>query len=284
RSAAGRVVAAVGDLAGASARALKQALGGAERTRVIVLLASVLALSSADAATVGASATQLRHALHISNTDIGLLVSVTSLVAAAASLPFGVLADRVRRTWTLGIVIVVWGAAMIWSATVPDFRQLLYARLALGAVTAAAGPFVASLVGDYFPGSERGRVYGFILAGELLGAGVGFAVTGDIAALSGRAAFVVLALPAFLLAWPVARLPEPARGGSDALVPEGETPPEEERHDGSAAQQLARERGIEPDPALVLSRDPRTMGLLAATRYVLRIRTNVVLIISSACG
>src|SRR5262249_17792484 len=99
-----------------------------------------------------------------------------------------------------------------------------------------------------------------------------------------RAAFVVLALPAFVLAWLVARLPEPARGGSDALVPEGESSPAEEPHDGTAAQQLARERGIEPDPELVLSRDPGKMGLLAATRDVLRIRTNVVLILSSACG
>lgn len=166
-----------GRLAGAGSRALENALGGAERTRVIVLLASVLALSSADASTVGASATQLRHALHISNTDIGLLVSVTSLVAAAASLPFGVLADRVRRTWALGVAIVLWGAAMVWSATVSDFGDLLVARIALGAVTAAAGPFVASLVGDYFPGSDRGRIYGLILASELVGAGIGFAVT-----------------------------------------------------------------------------------------------------------
>jgi MFS family permease len=242
-----------------------------------VLLASVLALSSADASTVGASATHLRHALHISNTDIGLLVSVTSIVAAIASMPFGVLADRVRRTWTLGFVIVLWGAAMIWSATVPDFGQLLVARLALGAVTAAAGPFVASLVGDYFPGSERGRIYGFILGGELLGAGIGFAVTGDIAALSWRAAFVILALPAFALAWFVAHLPEPRRGARSA---DGDG----EVHQGTAAQQLARERGIEPEPELVLTKDPRRLGLLDATRYVLSIRTNVVLIAASACG
>ena len=46
----------------------------------------------------------------------------------------------------------------------------------------------------------------------------------------------------------------------------------------------ARERGLEPDPELVLTRDPRRMGLVAATRYVLRVRTNVVLIVASACG
>jgi predicted MFS family arabinose efflux permease len=276
--------AAVGGLGRAASRALTRALGGSERARVIVLLASVLALSSADASTVGASATQLRHALDISNTDVGLLVSVTSLVAAAASLPFGVLADRVRRTWTLGLVIVLWGTAMIWSATVPDFGQLLVARLALGAVTAAAGPFVASLVGDYFPGSERGRVYGVILAGELVGAGVGFAVTGDIAALSWRAAFVVLALPAFVLAWFVIRLPEPARGGGDALVPVDQAMSAAEEHDRTAAHELARERGIEPRPDLVLTADPRRLGFLAATRYVLRIPTNIALIVASACG
>jgi MFS family permease len=276
--------AAVGRLAGRGSRALERTLGGAERTRIIVLLASVLALSSADASTVGASATELRHALHINNTDIGLLVSVTSLVAAAASLPFGVLADRVRRTWVLGLAIVLWGIAMIWSATVPDFGQLLLARLALGAVTAAAGPFVASLVGDYFPAFERGRIYGFILAGELLGAGVGFAVTGDIAALSWRAALVILALPAFVLAWLVIRLPEPARGGRDALTPHGAEPTADETHDGTAAQQLARERRIEPEQELVLTSDPRRMGFFEATRYILRVRTNVVLILASALG
>jgi MFS family permease len=267
----------VGRAAGAGQRALTEKLGGAERTRVIVLLASVLALSSADASTVGASATQLRSALHISNTDIGLLVSVTSIVAALASIPFGALADRVRRTWALSLAIVLWGLAMIWSAAASDFGHLLLARLALGAVTAAAGPFVASLVGDYFPGSERGRVYGYILAGELLGAGIGFGVTGDIATLSWRAALIVLALPAFVLAWLVARLPEPERGlgGDDSGV---EVPGH------TAAQQLARDRGIDPHPELVLKRDPRRLGLFAAVRYILRIRTNVVLIAASACG
>ena len=61
--------------------------------------------------------------LHITNTDIGLLVAVTSLVAALATLPFGVLADRVRRTWVLGGVIVIWGVAMLWSASVGGLQR-----------------------------------------------------------------------------------------------------------------------------------------------------------------
>jgi predicted MFS family arabinose efflux permease len=247
----------------------------------------VLGLSAADAATVGASATELRHGLHISNTDIGLLVAVTSLVGAVATLPFGVLADRVRRTLTLALVILLWAAAMLWSAAVTDFQELLLARLFLGAVTAAAGPLVASLVGDYFAGSERGRIYGFILAGELVGAGFGFAVTGDIAALSWRAAFVILALPALALAWLVLRLREPARGGKGTLVdttrPAVQEEPEEEPHE-TDAQRLAREHGLAADPERVIRVDPRKLNLLEATRYVLRVRTNIFLIASSALG
>src|ERR671932_808819 len=177
-----RVAAVLAAAGRTGARALTSALGGAERTRVILLLAAVLGMSSADAATVGAAARPLRDALGINNAEIGLLVTVTSLVAAVASLPFGVLADRVRRTRALGAVIVLWGAAMIWSATVSGFGELLLTRVFLGGVTAAAGPLVASLVGDYFAAAERGRIYGYILAGEVIGAGVGFAVTGDIAA------------------------------------------------------------------------------------------------------
>src|SRR5205814_10400422 len=134
--------------------------------------------------------------------------------------------------------------AMIWSATGSSFGELLLARVFLGGVTAAAGPLVASLVGDYFPAYERGRIYGYILAGELAGAGVGFAVTGDIAALSWRAAFVILALPAFVLAWLVFRLPEPARGGRDALVAANAKPsadPSGDVDQTTDAQRLARE-------------------------------------------
>ena len=275
--------------ASAFARRLTVALGGEERTRVIVVLAAILGLSGADAATVGASASELRHSLHISNTDIGLLVAVSSLVGAVATLPFGVLADRVRRTRVLGGTIVLWGAAMLWSATATNFTELLWTRLFLGAVTASAGPMVASLVGDWFGSWERGRIYGVILAGEYLGAGVGFAVTGNISALSWRAAFVILALPAFALAAVVWRLREPERGGKGVLASEHGPPPEATEEDAGPqetdAQRLARERGVEVDPELVVDpREARRMSLPRATRYVLRVRTNVVLIAASACG
>ena len=273
--------------AGAASDALTDVLGGKERRRVIVVLACVLGLSGADTATVGASATELRHGLHVSNTDIGLLVTATALVGAVATLPFGVLADRVRRTTTLGLAIVLWAGAMFWSASVSGFHDLLVARLFLGAVTAAAGPLVASLVGDYFGGHERGRIYGFILTGELLGAGFGFAVTGRH-----RRPLVARRL----------RHPRPARARA-RVVRHAPARAEARRQgrararDGASAGGRRRTRrtrptrsgsharaALEPDPELVLDRDPRRLNIVAATRYVLRIRTNIILVAASACG
>ncbi|MGH2927833.1 MAG: MFS transporter, partial [Solirubrobacteraceae bacterium] len=232
---------------------------------------------------------QLRAALHIDNTDIGLLVTASSLVAAVASIPFGVMADRWRRTWILGLTVGVWGIAMLWSATATSFEELLLSRLLLGIVSAVSGPVIGSLVGDYFAGFERGRIYSYILSGELIGAGIGFSVTGDIASVSWRAAFVCLSIPAFVLAWHVVKLPEPVRGGLRPLVPEG-AGEEWASHDFTSggeptdAQRLVSARGITPEADRVLGPNLQALGIVAAVKAVLRVRTNVILIVASACG
>jgi MFS family permease len=293
----------LGRATGATREGVKRTLGGPARTRVIVLLASILALSSADASTVGASASELRQALHIGNAGIGLLVAVTAGVGAVASVPFGILVDRVNRIALLTVAIVVWGVAMLASASVSTFGALLLLRLFLGAMTAVAGPAVASLVGDFFPSAERARIYGYILAGELLGAGVGFFITGDVAALSWRAAFVLLAIPAFVLAWQLRLLPEPARGGASRLEsgatrvvgrreamerPRGQPTTDDtggvQEPDITDAMAIVRQRGVDPDPDMILRINPRKMNIVQASRYVLKVKTNLILIASSACA
>lgn len=273
---------------------LSTILGGPARARVVVLFAAVWALNSADVSTVGASATELERSLHIGNTDVGLLVTISAVVAVLVSFPIGMLADRVRRTWLLGLSVALWGVAMFWSASVHTFHELLIARLFLGLVTATAGPVVSSMIGDFFPSADRGKIYSFVLTGELLGVGIGFAVTGDVAAFSWRAAFVLLGLPAFGLAWLLFRLPEPVRGGLHPLTVGATSFPSRHRPPTSTArapqepplethaQQLASRRGLAPNPAAVLRQDPRRMKPLQVVRYLLHIPSNVVLIIGSA--
>jgi MFS family permease len=277
-------------------------LGGRARRRVIVALAAVLALDSADKATVGTSATQLQHGLDIGKTQIGLLLAVSSLIGALATVPAGMLVDRVNRTRLLAVAVTCWGAAMVLSGVATNYVFLLVARVALGMVVAAAGPAIASLIGDYFPEQERGRIYGLVLSGELIGAGFGFVIAGQFAVLSWRAPFFVLVLPTVLAAWLVGRLPEPARGGasriakgqqqlgergdaSDAADPARSAG--QQNHEATApslAQDAARSDEIQPRRSAILDRDPEELTTWQAFRFVLRVRTNVVLIVASALG
>src|SRR5215470_15445567 len=115
-------------------------VGGPARLRVVVVLASVLALNTADTGTLGAVAVQLERDLRISHAQLGLLASVSAAVGAAACLPVGVLADRVNRVRLLAATIVVWAAAMTASGLATSYLWLLLSRVALGGAVAAAGP------------------------------------------------------------------------------------------------------------------------------------------------
>ncbi len=283
-----------------------QAAGGPARARVILLFGAVLALQGADTATVGAVAPQLEHALHIGNTKVGLLSSVALLIGAVCVLPVGLFVDRFKRIPILSASIVLWSVASLLSAFAANYSHLLLTRLALGAVTATAGPAIASLTGDYFPARERGRVYAYILGGEIAGTAAGFIISGTVASvISWRAAFALLALPGFWLARTLWRsVPEPLRGGQSRLEPgvtdlgeavaaaharsQGDGPAveddDEERPPDEIAHEAVRERGVQADPRLVLKEDPNTMGLARAIRYTLAIPTNLLLIAGSALG
>jgi len=274
---------------------------------VITLFGAVLALSGADSATVGAVAPQLEHALHIGNTKIGLLSSVALLVGAVFTIPVGLMVDRVRRLPLLALSIILWSLASLAGALAGSYSGLLLSRLFLGAVAATAGPAIASLTGDYFPASERGRIWAYILAGEVFGTAIGFIVSGSVASLIGwRAAFVLLAIPGLFLARELWRtVPEPLRGGQSHLQPgvvdlgvavaaasaradaaaaspwgeEAGPAPENE-----AAREAARRAGARPNPRLVLTEDPRQMGLIPSVRYILSVPTNLLLIFGSSLG
>lgn len=286
-------------------------VGGPARLRVIVLLASVLAISSADTGAISAIAPKLETTLHIGNVEVGLLVTISALAAASGMLPAGWATDRRARVPLLTGAIVLWGVAEILSALAPSYLFLLLVRLALGALTAVTGPTLASLTGDLFPARERSQIYGYILTGELLGAGLGLLIAGLVTSwATWRVALAVLAVPSFVLSWQLRRrLPEPARGGQSRLERGAEhivaaeevedAPPSagprgtaSAAGDGSGAPAgeetpvLAevRRRRVDARLGVILDRDPMTLGWWESFRYVVAVRSNVTLIVASALG
>ncbi|MBP0456836.1 MFS transporter [Streptomyces montanisoli] len=266
---------------------VKRALGGGARAQRVLVLGAVLGLDGADKGTVSAMAGPLKHAFSIGNTEIGLLATVVAVVGGVFTIPVGALTDRVRRTRLLAFSTVLWVAATAMSGFAPSYLWLLVSRAALGAVTATSGPTVASLTGDYFPVRERARTYGSILAGELAGTALGFAVSGTVgSALGWRFAFWWLVIPGVLLVWAVWRLPEPVRGSQGRTEDERRSesegaPPREDR---DPAKKAVAASGVTADEDLVLREDPRGLSLWRAVGRVLRVRTNLVLIVASALG
>ncbi|HEY6031784.1 MAG TPA: MFS transporter, partial [Gaiellaceae bacterium] len=134
-----------------------------------------------------------------------------------------------------------------------------------------ARPMIASITGDVFHPGLRARALGLIDSGELVGNGAGFLLAGIVAAvLSWRSVFWLLGALGAVAAVFVLRLREPARIAGDAA----EAPEQ--------AREIAEQADDEPDPALVLEGDQARLPLWQAVRYVLRVRTNVIVIVSVA--
>ena len=256
---------------------LRAAVGGPGRLRVIALLAAALALAGGDQTVAGAVAPDLKITLGIDNTAIGLLATAASLTGAVTTLPFGMLADRVNRVRLLAVCVLAWSVAVTIAGFATSYPTLLLAQVALGAGVGAATPVVASLTGDLFASQDRGRVFGFILAGEFAGAASGLLIAGQMSAWwSWRGAFWVLAAPGPLLALALLRgLAEPMRGAFDA------TQQGREENQASVAALVIR-AGVPPVPGRVLTEDPTDKPMRWAIRYVLGIRTNVLLIVATA--
>ena len=261
--------------------------GSRARLRAVATLAAVIALDGADKGTVSATASQLKHDFGIGNTEIGILLTVVSIVSALLSVPMGVLTDRISRTKLLTVSISGWSIAMVASGAAQSYGWLLITRVGLAAVAAAAGPAVASLIGDLFPTEERAKIYGRILAGELVGTGFGLVGSTLVAGLFGwRAAFFWLVPFTVVLAIVMSRTREPARDQAEVLRADPRHAAEFQISDDAdgrdAVRRVLDDAEVQPRPELVLDESPEHMSLPAAMRYVLRVPTNRVLIVASA--
>ena len=272
--------------------------GGRARLEVVLLLAAILGLDSAEKSAVSAVAGELKHAFSLNNTDIGILVAATSLVGALFTLPIGTLIDRLNRKMVVLSAIALWTVAVVVSGMASSFAMLLITRMFLGAVTAAAAPTVASLVGDFFPPEERAPIYGAVLSGELVGIGIGFSLSGEISTILGwRWSFYALGVLSAAIGFLIWRfLPEPARGGhgyirvgQEELTSESRQPaegglPQHTPNEPDEIRGRIRGVGVRPRRELILRENPASWTIWRTMRYLLRIPTYRLIVIASALG
>jgi MFS transporter, ACS family, tartrate transporter len=131
--------------------------------RIVPLLALVLLLSYLDKVNIGFAALQMNSELHLSNTVFGVAAGLFAISYAAAAIPGTLLLQRVGARRWISLVMVVWGICSASTALVTNARELMIARIALGAAEAGFTPGVIFYLNSWFPSEYRGRVLGSFL-------------------------------------------------------------------------------------------------------------------------
>lgn len=138
----------------------------------------------------------------LSDRELGLLAGFIYVVPfALASIPLGILVDRVNRKRLVAAILSCWSGATMLAGLATGFLSLAAARAAVGAAEAGTPPSCLSLLSDIFPPNLRPTAVSIFYVGAPMGVLVGSASAGAIANEFGwRTALVALGVPGILLA------------------------------------------------------------------------------------
>jgi MFS family permease len=194
--------------------------------RSLAVLFAINILNFYDRQVLGALLEPIRKEFHLSDTQLGTLGTLPIVLYALVGLPLGRLADSGSRKKLLAAGVAVWASLTGLGGLVQSYLMLLVSRLGVYVGEAACAPAATSWIGDLFPAERRARALGIFMLGVPIGGALSYAISGPAAQAWGwRAALVVAALPAALLIPALLSLDEPARGASEARLPEAAAAP-----------------------------------------------------------
>jgi MFS transporter, Spinster family, sphingosine-1-phosphate transporter len=154
--------------------------------------------------------------LHLSDFEIGLLISAFLVVYTIVALPLGFLADRIARKTIVGLGVAVWSLATIFTGLASNFPVLLSVRTLLGIGEGSYYPAGTPMLAAYYLPSRRASIISRWSVGALLGAAVGFLLAGFFSAPGAwRYAFFFTGIPGLIFAFLIWRTREKTRHEDD---------------------------------------------------------------------
>jgi branched-chain amino acid transport system ATP-binding protein len=154
---------------------------------------------------------------HFGLSNAGLAGLRTAAAMAGLFIPFiGFAGDRFRRVRIAWIGALVWGLFALGTGAAWAVGIMALMRFGSGTAKLVNTPIHTSLLADYYPPTSRGRVFGFHRSADFFAGFLGPALAGLIGfTLGWRYAFILLAIPTFVLVVMAMRLTEPVRGITD---------------------------------------------------------------------
>lgn len=179
----------------------------------LVVLFAINLMNFFDRQLLGGVGEGIRREWGLSDTALGLLGTVFTLLYAVVGLPLGRLSDRKERRAILAAGVFAWSLLTAMSGMARSFGQLIVARLGVGVGEATCSPASTSLLGDFFKSNQRARAVAIWMLGLPIGLGLANGAGGWILQTWGwRNAFYVAAIPGIACAGLALLMREPARG------------------------------------------------------------------------
>jgi len=162
----------------------------------------------------------IKHALGLSDTQLGVIGAGFIVVYAVTSPIFGLLGDRRARPPLIALGVAIWSISTGLAGFARGFWTLFVARSTVGVGEAAYGTIAPALLADQFPIERRGRVLAVFFAAIPIGSAAGYVLGGLADQHFGwRAAFWIAGFPGLLLSVLVLLVKDPPRGQQDAHAP-----------------------------------------------------------------
>ena len=183
-----------------------------------MLMAAAVFLNYVDRGNLATAAPLLAQDLHLTNTQLGVLLSAFFWSYAPLQPLAGWLAQRFEVRYTLACGLALWSLATVLTGFATGFATLLALRVLLGIGESVVYPCNAQLLAQFAREHERGRANGLIGVGQALGPTIGTLVGGLVMAAYGwRTGFVVFGAVSILWLLPWRRV---TRGGLFAAGPQ----------------------------------------------------------------
>jgi ACS family D-galactonate transporter-like MFS transporter len=175
--------------------------------RVLFLLSLSVFINYIDRSNLSIAAPLLKDELHLSASQLGVLLSAFFWTYGLMQIPAGWLVDRFDVKWVFGMGFFVWSAATAVTGILHGFAALIVIRILLGWGESVAFPSYSKILRAHFAEQQRGFSNAIMMAALSLGPAFGILVGGVIVARFGwRPFFVALGLGSLVwlvpwLAW-----------------------------------------------------------------------------------
>jgi predicted MFS family arabinose efflux permease len=189
-----------------------RAISGTAGWAPLLVLTGLATAQGFDSNAFGVLAPEIRHTFHLDNAGIDSVSSLTAAIPILAGVFVGHLGDRFNRVRLIRYFGILWGVTAIFTGLAPVLLVLVVARLFGGVGYMSTQTIYPSLLSDSYAADRTPQVFTIYLFGLSGLSLLGNPLAGWLGQQVGwRPAFVILAVPTFVLVALLFLISDPGR-------------------------------------------------------------------------